>query len=191
MPRAKSKMARQILRKLLIGGAILVAAQSPYFWIPIYKNFFSGRPIFGKKKQFQNTFYYLKNKGLIRMEKKNKQIYVFLTKDGEWEAGKYQINELYIKPQKRWDGKWRVIIFDIPEVSRIKREAFRGKLKELGFYQLQKSVWVHPYPCREEIELLREFFGLDKRNLRILDVEKIEEDQFLRNIFNLEKSITV
>lgn len=185
MPRAKSKVARQILRKLLLGGAIFIAAQSPYFWLHLYKNFFSGKPIFKKKRKFQNAFYYLKKRGLIRMEKKNKQLYIFLTKEGEWEAGRYQINELYIKPQKRWDGKYRVIIFDIPEVNRIKREAFRGKLKELGFFPLQKSVWVYPYPCQTEIELLRKFFNLRKKNLRILEVEKIEDDGFLRKFFNL------
>lgn len=185
MPRAKSKVAKQILRKLLIGGAIFIAAQSPYFWLRFYQNLFSGKPLLGKKKQLQDTFYYLKKRGLIETKKKGKQIYIFLTKEGEWEAGKFQINELYIKPQKKWDGKWRVIIFDIPESLRIKREAFRGKLKELGFYPLQKSVWVYPYPCQKEIELLREFFGLSKRHLRTLEVEKIEDDRFLRKIFQL------
>ncbi len=183
MPRHKNKVAKLILRRLLIGGAVIVAAQSPYFWIKFYDNLFKGKPIF--KRQARNSFYYLRKRGLIRIEKKNKNIYMFLTKEGEKEAGRYQLNEMYIKKPKKWDKKWRLIIFDIPENHRIKRDLFRGKLKELGFYQLQKSVWVYPYSCQKEINLLRDFFGLKKKNLMALTVEKIESDENLRKFFNL------
>lgn len=184
MPRKKSKVAKLILRRLLITGAVIIAASSPYFWIDFYGKFFKGKPIL--KKKTRDTFYNLKRRGLIRIEKKNKNIYMFLTKKGEVEAGKYQINEMYIKKAKKWDKKWRLIIFDIPESHRIKRDLFRGKLKELGFYQLQKSVWVYPYSCQKEINLLREFFGLEKRNLMVLKVEKMENDEFLRKLFRLQ-----
>jgi DNA-binding transcriptional regulator PaaX len=60
----------------------------------------------------------------------------------------------------------------------------RGKLKELGFHKLQQSVWIHPYDCKKEIELLREFFGLSKKELRLI-VGKIEGDEFLKRHFNL------
>lgn len=183
MPRKRSKIAKLILRRLLIGGAIVIAAQSPYFWLNFYKALFKGK-LFSRKKT-RDTFYNLKKRGLIRIEKKNKNIYMFLTKKGEEEAGKYQINEMYIKKQKRWDKKWQVIIFDIPENHRIKRDLFRGKLKEMGFRQLQKSVWVCPYPCQKEINLLRNFFGLGKKNLIVLTVEKIENNEVLKKLFNL------
>lgn len=183
MPRKKSKVAKLILRRLLVGGAIFIAASSPYFWINFYKALFSGKPIF--KRQAVNSFYYLRKKGLIRIEKKNKNIYMYLTKKGEIEAGKYQINEMYIKKPKKWDKKWRVIIFDIPENYRIKRDLFRSKLKELSFYQLQKSVWVYPYSCQKEIKLLRDFFGLRKIDIVALTVEKIESEEALRKFFSL------
>jgi len=183
MPRNKSKLTKLILRRLLVGGAVVIAAQSPYFWLNFYKALFSGKPMF--KRKTRDTFYYLKKKGLIRIEKKNKNIYMFLTKEGEKEAGRYQLNEMYIKKPKKWDKKWRLIIFDIPENHRIKRDLFRGKLKELGFYQLQKSVWVYPYSCQKEIYLLRDFFSLRKKNLMALTVEKIESDESLRKFFDL------
>lgn len=41
-----------------------------------------------------------------------------------------------------WDGKWRIVIFDIPEERRIIRNLFRRNLKKWGFKQLQKSVWI-------------------------------------------------
>jgi len=178
-------IVQKILGQLLIGGAFLIATQSPYFWIQIYKKFFTKKFNFKEKRQIRDTFYYLKKKGLIKIEKHNKQIYISLTEEGRQIAGKYQINDLFIKPQKRWDKKWRLVIFDIPENIRIKREAFRGKLKEFNFYPLQRSVWIYPYPCKKEIKLLREFFSLSKESLRILEAENIENDEVLRQHFNL------
>ena len=183
MPRDKNKTTRLILRKLFIGGAVIISASSPYFWIKFYQNFFSGKPIL--KRKARDTFYYLRKKGLIIIEKQGKDIRMYLTKKGEVEAGRYQIDDLYVKKQKKWDKKWRVIIFDIPENHRIKRDLFRSKLKEMGFLQFQKSVWVYPYPCEKEINLLRDFFGLKNRNLIVLTVEKIEADEKLRNIFEI------
>ena len=183
MPRVKGTLSQEILRKLILGGTIFIAAQSPYFWLNIYKGLFSETSF--KKRKVQDTFTYLKKKGLIKIEQTNKQIYISLTEEGKKEAGKFQINELRIKSPKEWDKKWRIIIFDVPELARMKRDAFRGKLKEFGFYQLQKSVWIYPYNCQKEIRLLREFFNLTSKNLRILEVEKIEEDSLLKKIFSL------
>lgn len=182
--KGKIQLTKEILQKLLIGGAIIYAAQSPYLWLNLYKRLFFGERF--PKKRVRDTFYYLKKRGLIDIQKKNKQIYISLTKEGERKAGRFQINKLRINPQKKWDRKWWAIIFDIPENSRIKREAFRGKLKELGFYKLQKSVWLYPYPCEKEIELLRDFFGLNKIQLQVLVIERMEDDGVLRKHFNLD-----
>ena len=89
------------------------------------------------------------------------------------------------KAQKKWDGMWRLILFDIPNLKNHQRNAFRGTLAELGFLPLQKSVWVHAYPCKDEVELLREFFGLTQKEIRLITTEDIEDDDFLRQIFKL------
>ena len=62
---------------------------------------------------------------------------------------------------------------------------FRRKLKEFGFYCLQQSVWIIPYPCQEEIELLREFLGLNKKQIQVLEVIKLENEAFFKKIFKL------
>lgn len=54
-----------------------------------------------------------------------------------------------------WDGKWRVVIWDIPEKRRMARDLLRYKLKQLGFSQLQKSIWGD----KEELhKSFREFY---------------------------------
>ena len=62
---------------------------------------------------------------------------------------------------KSWDRKWRVLIFDIPENVRWKRDALREKLKELGFGMIQKSVWVSPHPFESDIRQFIKGHNLD------------------------------
>jgi len=185
MAKTKGELAKKVLKKLLVAGAYVIAAQSPFFWLNFYNNLFFGDLLPGDKRKIGDTFYNLKRRGLIKLEKKNKQIYMSLTKEGMWQAGKYQTYDLEIKKPEKWDRKWRLIIFDIPEGFRIKRDIFRRKLKEVGFYQFQKSVWVYPFPCDKEINLLRDFFGLTKRNLVALTVEEIEDEDDLKKFFDI------
>ena len=187
MPRIKGTPSQEILHALLTAGAFVLAAQSLYFWVDVYERWFQGKSLGLREPQVRDAFKYLRKKKLIYIEKYNHQIYIRLTAEGERTAGKYQINKLSIPTPKQWDGAWRLIIFDIPEKLKVKREAFRGKLRELGFYRLQKSIWVFPFPCEKEVMLLREFFDLQPRHIRALDVQKLEEDEFLREHFNLGK----
>ena len=76
------------------------------------------------------------------------------------------------------------MIFDISQLKKFYREAFRGRLKELGFFPLQKSVWVYPFDCQAEIELLREFFGLSEKEIRLVVAESIGDDSKLKKFFS-------
>lgn len=64
---------------------------------------------------------------------------------------KRNIDALTITMPKRWDRKWRIIFYDIPEAKKSARDALAFRLRVLGCQQLQRSVWVHPYPCEDEI----------------------------------------
>ena len=70
--------------------------------------------------------------------------------------------------------------------DKIKREALRGKLKELGLYQLQKSVWVYPYDFQKEVNILRTFFGLKNNEIVVMTAYEIENDRELKAFFSLE-----
>lgn len=178
-----SGIVKDILRWLIISGAVYIAATSPYFISNLIKAFkYSNKYT---KKRVYDTFYRLEKEGCIQIRKTNKQIYISLTKKGKKKAGWLQIDSLKIRKPKKWDGKWRVVIFDIVELKKFHREAFRGKLKELGFYPIQKSVWIYPFDCRDEINLLRDFFGLTENDLRLLIVENIGKDKELKAFFGL------
>jgi len=179
----KSEIVKDILSWLLIVGAVYIAASSPYFVRNLLKSYKKYKRY--PRKKVYDAFYNLKRHGFIEIRKKNQQIYISLTENGKKKAGIFQIDSLKIKKPKKWDGKWRLIIFDIAQLKKIYREALRGKLKELGFYLLQKSVWIYPFDCRAEIELLKDFFGLSEKEIRLIVAEDIGEVYKLRDIFKL------
>lgn len=85
---------------------------------------------------------------------------------------------------KRWDGKWRMVIFDIWERRRAVRDRLRTLLQRNGFVKIQNSVWVYPYDCEELFVFLRTNLRLGKGILYIV-AEEIEHDSILRKHFGL------
>ena len=192
--------AKIVLKVLLLTGAVAIAASSPMFGRALarefqkemrYKNRLKQRLQKSQKEEYpkekiQSAFYYLKRRGLIEISYNGPQMYISLTEKGTKKAGKYKINDLAIKKPEKWDKKWRILIFDISNKHKVKREALRGKIKELGLFQLQKSVWVCPYEFGEIVKILREFFGLTDDETKIITASEIENDARARNFFKLD-----
>ena len=109
---------------------------------------------------------------------------VVLTKLGQHHALKYNPEKIKISIPTKWDGKWRVVIFDIPEKKKKARDALRWELKKIGFIELQKSAWIFPYECENAIDFIVELF--DVRNyVRILEVASMNHDADLLLDFDL------
>jgi len=115
----------------------------------------------------------------------NGQVKVTITKDGLVKALTYELDAMEINKPRKWDRKWRVVIFDIPNKYKRVRDIFRMRLHQLSLYQLQESVYVSPYPCYDEVEFLRQIYGVPFK-VRYLLVEKIEDDESLLSHFDLE-----
>lgn len=109
---------------------------------------------------------------------------VRITQNGLTKALKYKLDEMKIKEQKSWDKKWRIVIFDISEGKKRLRDEFRRRLKQMGFFALQESVFVHAYPSFNEVEFLRQIYGVDIEVTYIL-ATKIEGQDNLKEIFKL------
>lgn len=146
------------------------------------------KPFLKQKKKY-NLKYYLNQKaqkmiqdGLLKIETENGQQFISLTNKGERKLLYYKIIE---KKKQKWDGKWRVVIFDVWENARYKRNIFRMEIKDFGFIQLQRSVWIYPYECAEFIELLKTDLSFGK-NIRYMIVEKLDHDKNLRKNFDIK-----
>ena len=186
----KKEITKNILLGILISGVVVISAASPYAGQAITKDLIKliRYKINNKKRRkiFYNTFYRLKNQGFINMEYSGKQLHISLTKEGREKAGKYQIDNLEIKKPRKWDKKWRVLMFDIKDKQKIKREALRGKLKELGFFQLQKSVWICPYDFTKEVDIMKSFFNFKEGEIVVITAIEIDNDSRARIFFNLK-----
>jgi len=179
----KSEIAKDLLYWLATAGMICLAATSPYFGINLIRGIKRWKKY--QKRNIVDAFKRLQRRGCIKVKMINRQIYISLTEEGKKLAGWMQIDALKIKKPKKWDGKWRLVIFDISQLKKFYREALRGKLKELGFYPLQKSVWIYPFDCRNEIGLLRDFFGLSEKEMRLIISENIGKDNWLKQYFKI------
>jgi|SRR3989344_2923395 len=101
-------------------------------------------------------------------------------------AGKELAEYLFhsLPKPKKWDGKWRIIAFDVPEPYNTARRALSLKLRELGCYHYQNSVFVYPYDCREDINFIKNYFGFDSA-IKYIVAEKLDDEKTLEEFFKL------
>lgn len=133
-----------------------------------------------KAEVVKSTASRLVKKGLLKFENGH----YAATAAGAAILENWRRSDFKLKRPKRWDNKWRVIIFDIPEKKRKVRDEIRRIFVEAGFIKLQNSVWVYPYDCKDVIGLLKTNFGIG-RNMLYVIADRIENDKYLRAEFGL------
>ena len=170
----------------ILGDAAINTIES--FWPhPYYHTFCKhcGKNI--SKKSIHKNLYYLKKKGLVKFYKKDGKQKFILTVEGRKKSKVFrllmELADFVIEPSEHnWDGKWRIFIFDIPERLRKYRDFLRTELSSLGFYQLQKSVWIHPLPIPEKLWSEIVDPGL-RPFVRIAVIESIDQEEDLMKYF--------
>jgi len=136
-------------------------------------------------KKYQRRYYPCQVAGAINRLRANSSIEIVhrngvpcyaLTEKGAATLSKHELKQAAIKKQKRWDKKWRIVIFDVRETRRFCRDSIRASLKNLGFKYLQDSVWLYPYPCSDIIELARTAYGV-RHDAKYLVCERFFGDE--------------
>jgi len=135
-------------------------------------------------RYLRRTIARLREQKLVTIEQRDGQQIVVLTKNGKRRILKYSLDELTIEKPKNWDGRWRLVIYDVPKNKKYLRDVFRGTLKNLGFYPLQESVWLYPYPCEEQVTFLREYYDVGNEVVYVV-ATKLEDDGPYRTYFGL------
>lgn len=111
--------------------------------------------------ELKRIFNHMSRIGLIKREKlSDGSIYIMLTAKGKKRLSSVILETVNISVQKKWDGKWRIVSFDIPRALRTRRYELLRELHRLGFQKLQQSMWVHPFPCKNEVDQLASSLGL-------------------------------
>ena len=120
---------------------------------------------------------------LVEIVERNEEKIVKISLDGRRKLLKFNLDEMELKDEK-WDGKWRIIIYDILTGKREEASLFRKTLKKLKFLKLQRSVYLTPYKCYDEIEYLRQVCGVNTEVL-ILTVSGLENEKAYREYFGV------
>lgn len=177
-------MQHALLTALFIGGMIALGAAPRVDIIQLLGT--RKRDAAQLKYQINDALMRLARKGLVRFVERDGQRFARLTERGERQLKlEREKAALQLRKKKRWDKRWRVIIFDIPERRRRTRGLLRITMRECGFVRLQDSVWVYPHDCEELIVLLKADLKIGNALLYMV-VEKVENDTWLKQRFSLK-----
>ncbi len=182
----KSEIERKILNYLLISGAVILALQHSANMSRFLKKLPQDLYKY-KETQLRRTLYRLKKQNKIEyIEENDNNMIVKITKNGRDFLKRVDFDNLTLERTESWDKKWRLVIFDIPEKKKSAREALREKLKDLGMKKLQHSIWITPFPCEKEVNLIKIVFNLSDHWVDVIITENIGEKEYqMRKHFDL------
>lgn len=133
-------------------------------------------PVFQKyrkeknKRRFNQLIYYLKRKNYIKVKSLEGKKAIMLTKEG---ISKALVSKwIFEEKKRRKDGKWIMIVFDIPKNHPKARGLLRSILKNLGYVLFQHSVWTTPYDVSSQTESLLQMHDLE-HYVKIFLIEKL------------------
>ena len=180
--RISSPIKKKILL-LLFGGVSLGLASSPRNQIRVTKQIADEWRKINKRSLIRNLHDLYNYNYISWKEKSNGTCEVIITKKGISHAKLLDLENLTINKPRKWDGKWRIVFFDIPEKKRKARNALREKLYDLGFCEMQKSVFVSPYECQDEINFVVSVFNI-KFYVQYAEMTNPTNELSLRRFFN-------
>ena len=156
---SKGELSKEILKGLAVGGLIIAS-----FALPGLPQVFS---LFGAKDarsryRIKRSIESMEKQKLIKIYKKDGKEVVEIINGGKKKILKYKLDDMKIIRPKKWDRHWRIIAFDIPEKHKLARTSLSNKLTEMEIYPLQKSFFICPFDCKNEVDFIGEFFNVRK-----------------------------
>lgn len=179
----------EILTLLTKGLIIMTAWTSSYAGTGLVKDL--SLKLFDKvwkkydQRRLKRTLNEMIKREMLALHEDDKETTIIVTEKGKRQLLKYNINKMKLEKPKKWDGKWRVVIFDVKEGKKSLREALRRIMKRLEFHQLQKSVYVTPYPCGREISFIRQYYLIGNEVSYFLATE-LEQEKLLKAKYSLK-----
>ena len=175
----------KVLRFIATGGFVttaLVAPNATQIFDKPLKEMLRHLDKRSQEREMRRIVHYMKQQGLIAYNSRDYEHGIEITAKGQKRLTYNRYKLLAIPIPEKWDKKWRLIFFDIPNEASKNRGNFTHKLKELGYQPLQKSIWVHPFPSRPEIETITEMFGL-RKYVTYVEITEIDSEKKLRERF--------
>lgn len=169
---------------LLLGGVALGLSGSPTHYGRILKSISREWQVINNRELYRAIRRLYESKLISHRENKDGSVSIGLNREGRRVALRYKADEMTIPVPSRWDHKWRVVLFDVPEKHKRLRDALRNQLRQLGLQEFQKSVFVHPYECRDEIDFVIELYNA-RPYVRFIEGAHIDNELHLKRKFRL------
>ena len=182
--RRRTNIQKVVLRTVATAGLLSVALFAPNA-LQVLRMFDGGKGRrLNPKYLIGNAFEKLLAINFIEFVNTKKGRFVRLTESGKLKLGGMIARSPDARVGKRWDKRWRIVIYDINEKRKVTRNHLQRTLLNFGFCKLQNSVWVYPHDCEDLIIMLKADFKIGSEVLYMV-VEKIENDMSLRRYFGL------
>ena len=178
-------MKNLLLRSLAVAGVVSIALIAPKMTRLLKK---LDRPAKNRTQLYRRIsqgINRLEQDGLVTVSGEYAKRCIEITEKGREVMRRIEFREYAIPEPAFWDGKWRVLVFDINERRRRTRNQLRRLLEGAGFVRIQDSVWVYPYACDEFISLVRAHLKSGVGEIRFFVAEALESDKSLREHFHL------
>ena len=176
------ELAKKILLIAVAGGAIAAVMVLPGLGV-IFKHF--GADSAKERYRVKRTVKRLEEQGVIKHRIKNGKEEFVVTKKGKTHLAELLVDDLFIRQPAKWDGRWRVLIYDIPNKKDLERRELNRVVSEIGMKSVQQSVFVSPYPCKAQIDAIARHYDLDK-HLAYFEADYFEGANDLLNHFKLK-----
>ncbi len=178
----RKELLLKILKAIAAGGAVAALFVAPNIGLLFKYWKLSNRR---EQKQIRDKIYYLLKRGYIQFDPKRNKY--FLTSKGSIYLHKNEIKNLKPK-KKKWDKKWRLLFFDIPEHKKQARVVLRDKIIEWGFVGVQKSIFLSKVDCKNELEKLKNYFDLSEEII-LLEFDDSQMDKDLKKVYSRNKKL--
>lgn len=130
----------------------------------------------GKAEKIYKSFYYLRRSGQIKMRITRNDLKVSLSNLGKKKLEKLNLKTLNIVTPAVWNRKWWLVAADIPTKEyKHSADLFRRKLEQLGFYPLQRTLWLYPFDPRKEISFVASWYRIE-RFVTVMEVNRLDRD---------------
>lgn len=190
-------VAAAALVVIAAAGVVALSAVAPNIFVALDKIF--GKKQYGSRKdtltrrqeQLAKSFYYMRRQGYISIEKKGGYLMVHPTEKALKRLAVLRFDNLLIPKPKTWNGTWWVVLADIP--SKLYRGAanmFQKKLRQMHFYPLQRTVWIHPFDPRNEVEDVAAHYRISAF-VTIMEVKRLDDSdrELLEKFFQKKELI--
>lgn len=183
-PLREKSLGKTILTILATGALVFAAIAAPNA-IQILAPLVQKKRGRSNPRSLERAIHRLRTKRLIEFTTQGEKTMLQITENGKKRVRELEFEKMMLEIPPKWNGKWTIILFDIPEDKKKARDAFREKIRSLGCFPYHKSVFVHPSDCRDEIDFVADVFNIQRHVIHFQTASLGSQEYRPRKFFGL------